>query len=77
MVYDAFKAYGSITVFYNYFVISQLHGRQHGSAYLATVVIYNNKLLITMVPESKALSFYILQIMEMMKARSLNNIKIS
>jgi hypothetical protein len=74
MVYDALKAY--FTVFYNYFVISKLLGSQHGSAYLATVVIYNNKLLIMMVPDSKALSFFFPQIKEIMKARSLKNIKI-
>ncbi len=61
MVYDAFKAYSSITVFYNYFVIFQLHVSQHGvmtSVYLSTDVIYNQKLFITMVPDSKALSFH-------------------
>ncbi len=53
MVYGAFKAYFSSTVFYSYFVIFQLHVSQHGvmtSAYLATVVIYYHKLFITMVP---------------------------
>ncbi len=70
-MYDAFKAYSSITVFYNYFVISKLLGSQHGSAYLATVVIYNNKLLITMVTESKALNFYLPQLINIIKSQEL------